>query len=179
MPFKRTTDQERQNASRSLFKDTKQVRSRRELSITARDMRIKEKRDADTKRKNWRISAVRSCPYCDYCNCVLTEDSSTVDHIISLREGGIDRPRNFAIACHRCNSFKSHHYLCDSGLLLLRRRSKNGSPKQDKQDRAGLLVDDRVIESNLRILKSQVPLVPNTIQLKDKLETHNDKAVNP
>jgi hypothetical protein len=46
--------------------------------------------------------------YCWYCNCLLTKKTLTVDHVIPVSRGGVDRPRNLVAACKWCNTSKSN-----------------------------------------------------------------------
>lgn len=46
--------------------------------------------------------------YCWYCNCLLTEETSSLDHVIPLSRGGSDRPQNVVPSCKRCNSAKGN-----------------------------------------------------------------------
>jgi hypothetical protein len=46
--------------------------------------------------------------YCWYCNCLLTEKTSSWDHVVPLSRGGSERPSNLVAACRRCNSSKGN-----------------------------------------------------------------------
>jgi len=46
--------------------------------------------------------------YCWYCNCLLTDENSSVDHVIPWSRGGSHRPQNLVAACRRCNSSKGN-----------------------------------------------------------------------
>ena len=46
--------------------------------------------------------------YCWYCNCVLTEETSSLDHVLPVSRGGSDCPQNLVAACRRCNSSKGN-----------------------------------------------------------------------
>lgn len=47
-------------------------------------------------------------PNCSYCNIPLTYKTATIDHIISIHEGGTDKESNLCIACQQCNRDKGH-----------------------------------------------------------------------
>lgn len=40
---------------------------------------------------------------CIYCGAPLTEETATIEHIVPLSQGGIDRMVNMALACADCN----------------------------------------------------------------------------
>lgn len=44
---------------------------------------------------------------CIYCNCTLSENSMTVDHIIPTSQGGSNKIYNKVCACEACNGHKS------------------------------------------------------------------------
>src|SRR5437868_9620515 len=48
------------------------------------------------------------CIYCWYCNCVLSERTWSLDHVIPLSRGGTDHQGNLVAACKRCNSSKGN-----------------------------------------------------------------------
>jgi 5-methylcytosine-specific restriction endonuclease McrA len=43
---------------------------------------------------------------CAYCGAMLTQAEATFDHVKALSQGGYDKTRNGAIACHPCNRRK-------------------------------------------------------------------------
>jgi 5-methylcytosine-specific restriction endonuclease McrA len=43
---------------------------------------------------------------CAYCGAKLTAAEATFDHVKALSQGGYDKTRNGAIACHKCNRAK-------------------------------------------------------------------------
>jgi 5-methylcytosine-specific restriction endonuclease McrA len=43
---------------------------------------------------------------CAYCGTRLTAAEATFDHVKALSQGGYDKTRNGAIACHQCNRRK-------------------------------------------------------------------------
>lgn len=45
-------------------------------------------------------------PNCAYCECVLNEQSFTVDHKLAVANGGTDAEENLTVACRPCNSKK-------------------------------------------------------------------------
>lgn len=47
---------------------------------------------------------------CRYCGALLTVETATVDHIKPKALGGKNRPKNFALACLRCNQKKADSY---------------------------------------------------------------------
>jgi hypothetical protein len=40
---------------------------------------------------------------CIYCGCPLTAETATIEHVVPLSQGGIDRMVNMALACAECN----------------------------------------------------------------------------
>jgi len=50
-----------------------------------------------------RCLAKRDGLTCIYCGCPLTEETATIEHIVPLSLGGIDRMVNMALACTDCN----------------------------------------------------------------------------
>jgi hypothetical protein len=40
---------------------------------------------------------------CAWCNCELTAETATVDHVIPLSRGGLDNANNRVLACQPCN----------------------------------------------------------------------------
>jgi 5-methylcytosine-specific restriction endonuclease McrA len=51
---------------------------------------------------------LRKDPHCHWCRCDLTLDTSTADHVIPLRRGGLDNPNNIVLACEPCNNKRGH-----------------------------------------------------------------------
>lgn len=48
---------------------------------------------------------------CTYCECVLTKESFTVDHVLARCNGGTDDIENLVVACRSCNSSKGAKFL--------------------------------------------------------------------
>lgn len=55
------------------------------------------------KRKVWN----RDRYMCKYCGCKLTDNTATVDHILSRGNGGGNDMSNLATSCRQCNNLKS------------------------------------------------------------------------
>lgn len=47
-------------------------------------------------------------PFCHWCKCRVTLDTSTVEHIVPLHRGGLDNANNRALACKDCNHKRGH-----------------------------------------------------------------------
>jgi hypothetical protein len=45
---------------------------------------------------------------CHWCGCILTIDTSTMDHVIPLYRGGLDNANNRVLACEPCNKKRGH-----------------------------------------------------------------------
>lgn len=57
-------------------------------------------------RRQWLIA--RGHTTCHWCDCELSLDNSTLEHVISLARGGIDQPNNWKLACYPCNQDRGH-----------------------------------------------------------------------
>ena len=42
-------------------------------------------------------------PYCHWCDCKLTKETATIEHIVPLAKGGLNNMNNYALACEKCN----------------------------------------------------------------------------
>lgn len=63
---------------------------------------IRVKRRAHTQKK-FRCHALRCHPYCQWCECSLTPETATTDHLVPLSRGGSNRWDNLCLACVGCN----------------------------------------------------------------------------
>jgi transcription elongation factor Elf1 len=61
---------------------------------------VKSKRKVYTKVKLRMLAKTNKCKWCD---CELTAESATVDHVIPLSRGGLDNANNRVLACSPCN----------------------------------------------------------------------------
>jgi 5-methylcytosine-specific restriction endonuclease McrA len=52
---------------------------------------------------------IRDHHKCVYCQCPLTLDSTTIDHVIPVSKGGKTTWENCVSACSACNREKAHH----------------------------------------------------------------------
>lgn len=59
--------------------------------------------------RNQRIRLIRkNGPYCHWCGCKVTVNTSTVEHVIPLHRGGLDNANNRVLACQPCNHKRGH-----------------------------------------------------------------------
>jgi len=79
--------------------------------------------------KQWKIKQFeyRDVRACTYCSCDLTIKTATVDHIQPRSQGGIDDPKNYALACRSCNSKKHDKYRGRQKRGKVRIVTKNGN----------------------------------------------------
>lgn len=59
------------------------------------------------KRKSYKaikLKMLRKRTTCHWCQCQLTEETATVDHVIPLSRGGLDNANNRVLACEPCNN---------------------------------------------------------------------------
>ena len=64
--------------------------------------RDKRRSKKSRERRQWLIEK-RGITHCRWCNCSLTLDTSTLEHVIPLNRGGLDQPGNWTLACGPCN----------------------------------------------------------------------------
>jgi len=59
-------------------------------------------------RKRFRNSIFEAWNWkCAYCDCCLTGDTATIDHIVPKRKGGHSTRNNLCCSCTRCNRSKA------------------------------------------------------------------------
>lgn len=58
---------------------------------------------------------------CLYCPAELTEETATVEHVVSITSGGSSHMANLALACDRCNDEASHLSVVEKIRLAIRR----------------------------------------------------------
>jgi hypothetical protein len=58
---------------------------------------------------------------CQYCNCEVTPNSATVEHILPESRGGATSWLNCCTACHECNKRKRNMTPEEAGMPLLRK----------------------------------------------------------
>lgn len=61
-----------------------------------------DKRSGNSRRKRMALLK-RGVKKCRWCECPLTLDTSTIEHIIPLQRGGLDNANNRTLACVKCN----------------------------------------------------------------------------
>lgn len=59
-------------------------------------------------KKKWKTKLFKQSNRCVYCNCILTLDTATIDHIKPRSKGGTDHPTNLILACKKCNVAKGN-----------------------------------------------------------------------
>ncbi|OJT01205.1 HNH endonuclease [Marinobacter nauticus] len=60
------------------------------------------------KAKRAKARLLKKCPFCHWCNCPLTAETATLEHIIPLKRGGLDHHNNMTLACEKCNHGRGH-----------------------------------------------------------------------
>jgi 5-methylcytosine-specific restriction endonuclease McrA len=55
----------------------------------------------------YRSLRVQKYPHCSYCGCDLTEETSSLDHVLPQSKGGDNWPANLRLSCLQCNGEKS------------------------------------------------------------------------
>lgn len=65
--------------------------------------RCRGRRDDRRPAKRHRKALLRRDPYCNWCHCLLTEETATIEHIIPIARGGLDNRNNMTLACEACN----------------------------------------------------------------------------
>jgi hypothetical protein len=53
--------------------------------------------------RRFRLHALGVHPFCHWCECPLTQDSATTDHVVPLSRGGGNDWDNLCLACANCN----------------------------------------------------------------------------
>lgn len=75
----------------------------------------------------WKRAQLDKVPNCDYCDCLLTFETATIDHIKpkSKHTSGrkTNQPGNWALCCKACNTAKADREPDEAGMRLLRRRN--------------------------------------------------------
>ena len=74
------------------------------MTYTAPEQAVFHKAKRKSSYKTPRNNLLKKHPYCRWCGCLLTEETATLDHIISLHKGGMNNPNNYALACVPCNN---------------------------------------------------------------------------
>lgn len=60
---------------------------------------------AKGKSRKWRAAMIRrGITKCCWCDCELTLDTSTIEHVIPLSKGGLENRNNRKLACVKCNN---------------------------------------------------------------------------
>jgi hypothetical protein len=80
------------------------------------------RRKAKTQRR-FRLHALSLHPYCRWCQCPLTRDTATADHLVPLSRGGSNDWANLCLACLGCNQSRQNKLPgeCSSPPVPLRR----------------------------------------------------------
>lgn len=74
---------------------------------------------------------------CVYCDASLTEANSTIDHVLPLSRGGLNRLDNMVLACHTCNSAKGSRTLEEWRIGVPKRRAVGRVSFIVEQDHVG------------------------------------------
>jgi hypothetical protein len=67
------------------------------------------RRRARRSQKSFRLQALEIYPYCQWCQCPLTRDTATTDHLIPLSRGGSNAWHNLCLACRSCNQGRKNN----------------------------------------------------------------------
>jgi hypothetical protein len=59
--------------------------------------------------KRFRLQALQVYPYCQWCQCPLTRQTATTDHLVPLSRGGSNGWDNLCLACRRCNQGRKNN----------------------------------------------------------------------
>jgi hypothetical protein len=59
--------------------------------------------------KRFRLQALQVYPYCQWCQCPLTQHTATTDHLVPLSRGGSDGWDNLCLACEPCNQGRKNN----------------------------------------------------------------------
>jgi len=65
--------------------------------------RVKDRRSLNSRQKR-KAMLKKGMKKCCWCECDLTLDTSTIEHVIPLARGGLDNTNNRKLACEPCNS---------------------------------------------------------------------------
>ena len=70
---------------------------------------IKRERDAarSLRKSPWWKAKIHNAPKCYYCNSSLAPEDVTMDHVLSLAQGGKSTKGNVVVSCKPCNTKKS------------------------------------------------------------------------
>ena len=80
-----------------------------QMTMTAPTIKKATKRRYSSKQaRRWKLSLLKKHPFCKWCNCPLTIETATLEHIIPRARGGLDNMNNFALACEPHNSERGH-----------------------------------------------------------------------
>jgi hypothetical protein len=60
----------------------------------------------------------RDGEYCRYCGRKVTWRTRHIDHIVSVKRGGLNLPANLVVACERCNGLKGSRTVEEAGMSL-------------------------------------------------------------
>jgi hypothetical protein len=68
----------------------------------------KDSRKSNSRRK--RVTLIRQKGNrCHWCQCELTVDTSTIEHVVPLARGGLDNANNRVLSCKPCNHARGHN----------------------------------------------------------------------
>lgn len=77
------------------------------------------KRGLKTKGRHYNIEMIQfrdDAKYCYYCNVLLSNKGSkrrTIDHVVPLKQGGVNSLNNIVISCSKCNAIKGGYLILD------------------------------------------------------------------
>lgn len=87
---------------------------------------------------------------CMYCGKECGDERLTRDHIVPKSQGGLDVWENVVAACRRCNQFKGHRSLKETGMQLI------ALPYRPNQAEYLALVNSRrILTDQMAFLKDQ------------------------
>ena len=67
-----------------------------------------DKRSGKSRAKRKRMFGERTEVKCHWCPTLITLNTSTIDHVIPLKRGGLDNANNQVLACVPCNNRRGH-----------------------------------------------------------------------
>ena len=73
---------------------------------------------------------IRDLGMCQYCECKVSKDAATIDHVIPRSKGGPTTWENCVLSCERCNTKKANKLLSEISMNLV---SIPIAPKQSPQ----------------------------------------------
>lgn len=56
--------------------------------------------------RRWQMEILEGYPYCFWCDDPINADTTTLDHVIPISQGGSNNKNNLVLSCADCNSQK-------------------------------------------------------------------------